>query len=174
MDCGELMSLSNAATFWGRKKSAKSRHIRNVVGPEKRSAYLRRVLMSIKSCCDCNWRNAACYQQTTTCHILLQLLLHAVKTGNIIMRQTLNCRSYLCPELKMRHGGGNFHCCLGAHFHFRNWQKAQPTSRIESQSRIVNAISRWLPLVLGFGGAQLHSGVGEVGGVQATTIIISK
>lgn len=72
--------------------SAKSARIRSARCPEKHSAYLlRRVLMSIKSCCRCKCPNAAagCLLHDAAC---------CCKNGNIIMRQTLNCRSYLCPE----------------------------------------------------------------------------
>lgn len=71
----------------GRCTSAVAPHPQCARCPEKHSAYLlRRVLMSIKTCCRCK------------CH----KMLHGAgccKNGNIIMRQTLNCRSYLCPKL---------------------------------------------------------------------------
>lgn len=104
--------------------------IRSARCPEKHSAYLqRRVLMSIKSCCRCKCPNAAaagCLLHDAAC----------CKNGNIIMRQTLNCRSYLCPEFGRATRAATatatetvsvfvFEFEFSLAISMRNWQKAE-------------------------------------------------
>lgn len=150
----ELMSLVVAAAktdkAWQAGEDAEAPHpqsarIRSARCPEKHSAYLlRRVLMSIKSCCRCKCPNdAGCLLHDAAC----------CKNGNIIMRQTLNCRSYLCPEFgRATRVATATETVFVFEFSFAisicNWQKAE-RSRGKACG-IVNAL-RCLPLVVASG-----------------------